>query len=73
MCNVGKTRFVGINVTEVASLSAMKFLLCFPYVLITTFLACKAVDDITTLTCELMFDLKSGVGGSYMDGGAKGA
>ena len=47
---------------EVASLSAMEFLFCFPNVLISTFLAYNAVDHITALTGEMMFDVEGGVG-----------
>ena len=63
VCDVWKTRFVGVDVMEVASLPAMEFLFRFPYILVTAFLACKAVDDVTTLTGKLMFNVKSGVGG----------
>ena len=57
---------------EMASLPAVKFLFCFPYILFPTFLACNAIDDIAALTCELMFDLKCGIGGSNKDRGSKG-
>ena len=73
MFNVWYTRFVGVDVAEVPSLPVMKLLLCLSYILVTAFLACKAVDNIAALTSELMFDLKCGVSGRNMNGGSKGA
>ena len=73
MFNVWYTRFVGVNVAEVPSLPVMKLLLCLSYILVTAFLACKAVDNIAALTCEMMFYLECGVGGCDINRGSKGA
>lgn len=61
MLHIRQTRLIRLNVRQMPSLSRMYLLLCFADVLGKALLASYAINDISSFTVDVLFDVEGAV------------